>query len=649
MKTPKLLFIKIAIFLTMFSCQDSIEWSPEENGPPRNGIDFNIHAAKVYFESNAQDLTFLRFSDSIDLGGALSYQTPELIPEWSKAMISTNDQVTLVEIPIISNAIMISTTSKIENGRITTSRTICSTIRLIVARRKNGATDMFLVTLVPSLKNNPNPMENMKNFRYLGGGEFTGTLFCSTLEGKLIEACLYNNGKRTGIVEVATRKKLAAKNIHLNKGSYESIVLHQSIKTRSGTYQFDESGMCKFHPQYPDSDCPYCLDEAFVNVCQSCGTKLEKDETCSCKCTACGKSPCECCTSCLRFPCVCSNQKPCPYCNNAPCSCLTSCPQCRPGHCTACRSCNSHFCYGTCYNNPSPDPDPFPEPDPIPCTCIKCSKCFNCKNPKNSNCIRCTCSSKKISISVNSKTIELGEKIKISVTCNNLYAKCNYLAYTMSKDGVEKNVQSFNSNPEMQIEEMIRQPGKYKVYAEAQFDNDANTYYSNEINLTCIYPSVTKIKELAVVQSGMNTAWENTINSADEYGYQEYGGVVMIHTQPGRNGQYTFEPKAGNKTSYDKDIVDIELDWIDNSINDFRNGGDYCVMIFHTHPPLWHCTNLKTQRILGPSSPDLETHTNIPAIVYDFDNEKITLLTPQTHRNLCVKKEYVYGPERRSN
>ena len=38
------------------------------------------------------------------------------------------------------------------------------------------------------------------NFRYLGGGDFTGYVFCSTLEGEFVKAFGYTNGRCNGQV-----------------------------------------------------------------------------------------------------------------------------------------------------------------------------------------------------------------------------------------------------------------------------------------------------------------------------------------------------------------------------------------------------------------------------------------------------------------
>ena len=57
------------------------------------------------------------------------------------------------------------------------------------------------------------------NFRYLGGGDFTGYVFCSTLEGKFFKAFSYTDGKSNGRLNVATKSQLE----YLRKVAPESI------------------------------------------------------------------------------------------------------------------------------------------------------------------------------------------------------------------------------------------------------------------------------------------------------------------------------------------------------------------------------------------------------------------------------------------
>lgn len=309
------------------------------------------------------------------------------------------------------------------------------------------------------------------------------------------------------MLKVTTRKFLEEKGVDLETESYESVVLSRGIKTKSGTYSFDESGgdnagKCEYHPQYDTSKCPYCLDEAVVIICQRCGAKLEEGQVCSCKCM---------------------------WCRDYPCTCSSYCPVCRPYPCTKCKNCGAHYCFGACTSLGENGGDITLPPDPgDPCRCQKCPSCQKCINPPNSKCSRCSCP--RISIQVSAATIDLGEKIRISVAVSNISAACEYIEYDMLKNGDAKTVRSYNSNLQMSVEEMIRQLGKYAIKVGARFGGDEKTYYSNEVKITCVFLKISAIKELGVVRNGMDVAWTNTLNAADTAGVREYGGVVVIHT-----------------------------------------------------------------------------------------------------------------------
>ena len=197
--------------------------------------------------------------------------------------------------------------------------------RLLVARRSSGETDMFVITLVPSSDARGNIGKSLENFRYLGGGDFTGRVFCSTLEGEFVKAFGYTDGRLSGRLLVMKRSELAK---HAGEGLYDhysTIRLAEGMKTRSGTYLFDEgggagSGYCPHG--YPEGQCPHygCNDEVVVVACPDCGAI----NGCFCpRCFYCGQKEKYC--SCAR----------CPWCQRKVWEC-------------------------TCYEYPDPDPDPNP-------------------------------------------------------------------------------------------------------------------------------------------------------------------------------------------------------------------------------------------------------------------------------------------------
>ena len=277
----------------------------------------------------------------------------ELVPQWEKALFSSNDEVELVEVPLHTGADMYSTTRNIQSGEQVMAKSFPSTMRLIIARRTSGDTLMFVTTLVPTLTRSPHPVKSMNNFRYLGGGDFTGKVFCSTLEGRFVEVCQYVNGRRAGSLKATTRSQLEARGVDLNTMSYESITWSPASVVLNEQYG-DEglnpgggSGMCSFHPSYPAESCPYCIEEVIVRSCQYCGARLEAGEVCDCRCDVCGSYPCKCCFYCGTYPCICESD----------------CEICRPLPCMACEKCGDHFCFGTCeeegHSNPGTSPTTY--------------------------------------------------------------------------------------------------------------------------------------------------------------------------------------------------------------------------------------------------------------------------------------------------
>lgn len=83
---------------------------------------------------------------------------------------------------------------------------------------------------------------------------------------------------------------------------------------------------------------------------------------------------------------------------------------------------------------------------------------------------------------------------------------------------------------------------------------------------------------------------------------------------------YRYIAKSGTKvtyTDYFKGIVpNINLAYEDKDYEP-ENGGDFCVMLFHTHPPLTEYKISEKTRKTGLSSEDLK-EKKIPSVVRDY-------------------------------
>ena len=264
---------------------------------------------------------------------------------------------------------------------------------------------------------------------------------------------------------------------------------------------------------------------------------------------------------------------------------------------------------------------------------------------RSSNCPPCTCP--QITITLNKTLVDLGTKIKIDVSIGNTTANCNYISYSLTQGG-QVGSTSFNHS-QLSYETIVRDVGEYEVSVEAGFDGLDGWYESeNTVKFTCQFPSIYTIKEIPVVRAGMADAWAKTLADADESGCREYGGVIMLNTTTDKENDYSFVLKTGKWCEYEEEKYSVNLDYQENN-HGFKYGGNFCVMLFHTHPPLWNCPISSKWRYLGPSEDDLTNHTKIPAIVWDFDNQYLAELTPAVPREQCTRKEYIYGIERRKN
>lgn len=285
--------------------------------------DFGISDAQRYFEQNATDLSPLNFAHEVKTRAEHLTQL-ELFPVWKQAVRSGHRGVSLVEVPILSNSVYWSRELHFKNGKPVFKKFQQISRRLIVARRSTGETDMFVITIVPSSTFKGNVAKSMENFRYLGGGDFTGNVFCSTLEGEYVKAFGYKDGKMMGTLTVMRRSQLAEHSVEDSLEEYSSFRIDEYLPQAAETYAFYEGGSsggggggttggntggsntCPHGNN--ENSCPDCMEEVVVIACPYCKTT----GGCTCpKCLYCGKKEpkCECsiCTRCNhKMPeCIC--------------------------------------------------------------------------------------------------------------------------------------------------------------------------------------------------------------------------------------------------------------------------------------------------------------------------------------------------------
>lgn len=164
MYKKKLCIWGLFLSLLMLSCSYELDTPPpfEETF----FSNFGVNEARRYFEENASDLSFIHFTEREPSTRSVNGKYPELSLDWSKAVRTENREAALIEVPIRSNLTMVSFVRHFEKGRSYLSKACESHVRLVIARRSDEQTQMFVVTLIPSAKH-PNAQQNIESFRYL--------------------------------------------------------------------------------------------------------------------------------------------------------------------------------------------------------------------------------------------------------------------------------------------------------------------------------------------------------------------------------------------------------------------------------------------------------------------------------------------------
>lgn len=187
-------------------------------------IEFSVSEAKNRFESKVTDFRQFTCFSSLSPNGSTTPCLNILTPLWEKAKQNSNAEATLIEIPIQTSLTCIARGKwyipdydTIEMNRITNQI-------LLIAKRKTGVIQMFVVTLIPTFNYPIRQADFTENFSYLGGGNFSGTALIATVNGLLINAYEYQFGRKTKALDIIPQKS-----IKINQ---------QSPKDRYATFRF---------------------------------------------------------------------------------------------------------------------------------------------------------------------------------------------------------------------------------------------------------------------------------------------------------------------------------------------------------------------------------------------------------------------------
>jgi len=259
-----------------------------------------------------------------------------------------NENVELISIPLSSNTTAVVSQEIMNEQKLIFNSSMPVSRKLMIAKQKNGTTQMFIVTLIPDANSWMKLMKNSRSFRYLGGSDFSGLVFCSTLKGKFIEGYRYDNGRQTAPLHVHQCDQTIMEARAGYHGTSIRLRLTESTQVVN-TYSSGETG-----GNTGSQTCSYCQNNGLTGGCPQCGRVTSGDigEVVVTYCSRCHlkKDKCMCCPVCHAYPCKC-----CKICWNYPCSCPIPidpelCEICHknPCECHRCQYCGQLLCYGSC-------------------------------------------------------------------------------------------------------------------------------------------------------------------------------------------------------------------------------------------------------------------------------------------------------------
>ena len=610
-------FIRLLFLLLLVGCTEK---PLEFQGSP----DFTVSHAKAFFEKNATALRGVRFGEK-EMSRSTDYSN--ITPDWGSAEITQTGKITTVEIPLNGGACKIARTSRMTNSKTLYGFTTRVTTKLVVQKHVEAETPRhFVVTMIDGLSQNLK--KNEKSNCY-GTSDFSGYVIVSSVTGEYLESFQSTNGCWT--------------RVYMAPGTKEDLEDSRNV----GIHMLGSDA----------SPAAYNLGEDGTSICSNCGNMLSM---CTC-CKLCGGKGCSECTVIVYPTCPkCRYTGPgaasgfcwcCSVCHNYPCTCYTA-PD--PDPVWPCPKCGSRYCNGSCQTGGGSGPTNPEKPDechhkqcPV-CnkmirTLTRASSCDShdyCEN--DGQCVR-------VQVNVSKNVITLGDTYTITLNLTPQNIDCFDITYYMIKDGQEFVLSKPNRTPKTLVN-MARTPGNFQIKA-VVMQNGTLKEYSGTTSVTQVFPHRDEILQQQLVLDHINDAWNQTLASANSSTIQEYGGVVTINTKENNTGSlYRFEPYEGKPAPYSAPIVTVDMSSTESNYGPHQ-GGEFAVLLFHTHPPYWeYKRDTLYERKTGPSDPDIESHTTIPAVVKDFQHPTgwINSLMSKSEY-VDTEKLYFYGIDRRIN
>ena len=186
--------------------------------------------------------------------------------------------------------------------------------------------------------------------------------------------------------------------------------------------------------------------------------------------------------------------------------------------------------------------------------------------------------------------------------------------------------------------------GTFEFVAVIQIEGTTNKISSNTVTIKEMCPSISKFKDLPVVQNRAIELWNETVNYSRQHKSThetcEFGCFVYLNT---RTGEYHCGPTIPGEPVKLTGPVKGTVHFVYSPQNyDPRETFDLIVGTIHSHyPMIWAAPGL--ERDPGPSVDDKSAE--LPGIVYDYSQTVFAGDSVDMPNNL--KKMYIYGPSRR--
>lgn len=614
MRKRYLFFAGFLLLLFCAGCYDDRLDSEAWDGTVRPP--FDVGDAKAWFDAHVEQLNLLQLSKSPVTRGVKLTDKPLLTPQWGKGNAQSNDYLQVVEIPLQTSSVSFVYRNLYRSGQAVINENCIAQRKMVVMRRPNGYTRLFVMTLIPDREYPRKNFDFITDFRYLGKNDFSGYVMFSDPDGSFVEGYHYWEGYQEYPVQVTQMAE--ADGIIASAAEYTTLSITERGVSNDSTYATEEKNYI----------CDYCDGEG----CPECANP---------DCPQCHGAGCTHCKSVPLPPVVVTPPDP-PIDPgpNIPIGPIDN----------RCPRCGLVTCNGNCITGgggSTPPPPPVDE-----CPGEKCSDCGGIipgtepLTKSAGNCATCKCEVKATVYCPRNATIL--EEYNITTRVKPTASLVTNYTFEIARQNTEE-WHCIQSGVSPVCRRISRSSGYWKVrvivnYGEKEYPSDPD-------NVEERFPTVKQIQNDPFVKSNLDAYWELTKKFAESNKGQrrEYGCWIYLDTSTGRYEIKDLPPGpiiSGGEGTHGS----ISPGGVPETVltNPLQSMNEY-VAVFHTHTPLTYCEGEGVRKPTGPSLADTEWAwtKNIPGIVYDYQPNGVSGGIITGHPLNASAMLYTFGPNRR--